>query len=107
MEQEEGRTLKVLNSINEMIALAFNLVSKQPALLPLYRRLLESAVATMPKARQFDAVMESAFDKISEELNKPDHVPQTIKISDGKQVREKATKTQKNISESLNNNAKL
>ena len=30
-----------------------------------------------------------------------------IKISDGKQVREKATKTQKNISESLNNNAKL
>ncbi len=107
MEQEEGRTLKILNSINEMIALAFNLVSKQPALLPLYRRMLESAVATMPKARQFDAVMESAFDKISEELNKPDHVPQTIKISDGKQVREKATKTQKNISELLNNNAKL
>jgi len=89
VQQEEGRTLKVLSSINEMISIAFNLVSKQPALLPLYRRMLESAVATMPKARQFDAVMESAFDKISEELNKPDHVPQTI---DTKKIKNAAAK---------------
>ena len=70
--QEEERTLSVLRNINEMISLAFGIVSKQPALLPLYRQMLESAVATMPKARQFDAAVETAFEKISKELNTPD-----------------------------------
>ena len=70
--QEEERTLGVLRNINEMISLAFGIVSRQPALLPLYRQMLESAVATMPKARQFDAAVETAFEKISKELNTPD-----------------------------------
>lgn len=69
---EEDKILKVLQNINEMITLAFGIVSKQPALLPFYRRMIESAVATMPNARQFDAVMDEAFDKISAELNTPD-----------------------------------
>lgn len=69
---EEDKILKVLQNINEMITLAFGIVSKQPALLPFYRRMIESAVATMPNARQFDAVMDEAFDKISEDLNAPD-----------------------------------
>ena len=72
LQQEEDRTLKVLRHINEIINMAFNIVSKQPALLPLYRQMLESAVATMPKARQFDAIMDIAFKKIDTELNAPD-----------------------------------
>ena len=71
-DAEEEKILKVLQNINEMITLAFGIVSKQPALLPLYKQMIESAVATMPNARQFDAVMDEAFDKISIELNKPD-----------------------------------
>jgi hypothetical protein len=38
--------------------------------------MLESAVATMPRARQFNAVMDTAFTKIGQELNKPDEIPQ-------------------------------
>lgn len=76
LEQEEERTLKVLRHINEIINMAFDIVSKQPALLPLYKQMLESAAATMPKARQFDAIMDTAFKKIDEELNAPDEKPQ-------------------------------
>ncbi|MBP5215504.1 MAG: hypothetical protein J6039_02990 [Alphaproteobacteria bacterium] len=69
---EEERTMKVLNNINEIIVKAFGLVSEQPALLPLYKQMLESAVATMPKARQFNSVMDTAFEHIEKELNAPE-----------------------------------
>ena len=72
LQQEEDRTLKILRNVNEIINMAFGIVSKQPALLPLYKQMLESAVASMPKARQFDAVLETAFKKIYQELNTPD-----------------------------------
>lgn len=75
--QDEERTLKVLNSVHNLINQAFNIVSQQPALLPLYRQMLESAVAAMPKARQFNAVMDTVFNQISQELNKPDEPPST------------------------------
>ena len=71
-EADEERTLLVLKEINEMINCAFGLVSQQPALLPLYRQMIESAVANIPSARQFDVVMETAFDNISKELNAPE-----------------------------------
>lgn len=72
LEREEERTLNVLRHINEIINMSFDIVSKQPALLPLYKQMLESAVATMPKARQFDAIMDAAFKKIEKELNEPE-----------------------------------
>lgn len=71
-EEDEQRTLLVLKEINEMINCAFSLVSQQPALLPLYRQMIESAVANIPNARQFDIVMETAFNDIKKELNAPD-----------------------------------
>jgi hypothetical protein len=75
VEREEERTLKVLKNVHELISQAFGIVSQQPALLPFYRQMLESAMSTMPKARQFDTVMDAAFDKISAELSKPDEPP--------------------------------
>lgn len=72
VEREEERTLRVLKNVHELISQAFGIVSQQPALLPLYRQMLESAMSTMPKARQFDTVIDAAFNKISAELNKPD-----------------------------------
>ena len=71
-DKEEEKTLSTLEAINEMINKSFVLVSQQPALLPLYRQMINSAVATMPNARQFDAVIDAAFEKISQELNTPD-----------------------------------
>jgi len=72
IEREKEQTLKVLRHINEIINMAFDIVSKQPALLPLYKQMLESAVSSMPKARQFEAIMEEAFKKIDKELNTPE-----------------------------------
>ena len=73
--REEERTLKILRNVNEIINMAFNVVSKLPALLPIYRQMLESAVVTQPKARQFESVITSAFNKINKELNLPDDNP--------------------------------
>lgn len=72
LEKDEQKTLTVLKNVHEIISQAFGIVSQQPALLPLYRQMLESAVATMPRARQFDAVMEQAFGKIAQDLNTPE-----------------------------------
>ena len=71
-DREEEHTLNVLRHVNEIINMAFGIVSNQPALLPLYKQMLESAVATMPKARQFGAVLDTAFRKIDKELNTPE-----------------------------------
>lgn len=71
LEREEGRILKVLDNINSIINQAFGIVSAQPALLPLYRQMLNTAVASMPNARQFENTIASVFDKIAEDLNKP------------------------------------
>jgi len=73
-ETAVARILDTLNNINGMIAKSFDVVSKQPALLPLYRQMIESAVATMPNARQFDAAMIRSFDAISDEFDKPDEL---------------------------------
>ncbi len=72
------KILDTLNDLNTMIGEAMNMVSKQPALLPLYRQMIESAVATMPNARQFDAIMEQVFNKIEAELNKPEPVKTAV-----------------------------
>ncbi len=74
-EAAVARILDTLNNINLMIAKSFDVVSKQPALLPLYRQMIESAVATMPNARQFDAAMLSSFNAIEDEFKKPDEPP--------------------------------
>lgn len=69
--QEEEKILQVLQHIHTTINQAFAIVSQQPALLPLYRQMIEAAVATIPNARQFEGVMEDVFTNISNELNKP------------------------------------
>lgn len=76
IERDEERTLNVLKNVHNIITQAFGIVSNQPALLPLYRQMLESAVATMPRARQFETVMETAFNKIEKELNTPEQPQQ-------------------------------
>ena len=76
VEREEERTLKVMKNVHELISQAFGLVSQQPALLPFYRQMIESTMAAMPKARQFDTVMDTVFAKIESDLKQPDE-PQT------------------------------
>ena len=48
---------------------AFELVSLQPALLPLYRQMISTLVSTMPSSRQYEPVIEKVFEKIDETLH--------------------------------------
>ena len=83
-EKQEENILNVLAHINEMVNQSFALISQQPALLPLYRQMIEAAVATLGNARQFENVLEDVFNKISVELNAPDapHKPAEDKMLD-------------------------
>ncbi|MBR1948200.1 MAG: hypothetical protein IKA30_00230 [Alphaproteobacteria bacterium] len=55
-----------------MIAQAFDVVSKQPALLNLYRQMISTIVACLSNARQYESVLGQCFDKISQEFSTPE-----------------------------------
>lgn len=67
-EEEHKKTIDSITTVNTMIKEAFALVSSQPLLLPLYRSMIESVIATMPRARQFESVLEQTFNNISKDL---------------------------------------
>ena len=71
-EIEHKKTIDGINTINTMIKEAFALVSTQPLLLPLYRSMIESVVASMPRARQFESIVEQTFNNIDKDLRQVD-----------------------------------
>lgn len=71
-EIEHKKTIDGITTINTMIKEAFALVSTQPLLLPLYRSMIEAVISSMPKARQFENILEQTFNNISKDLQKPD-----------------------------------
>lgn len=77
-EIEHKKTIDGITTINTMIKEAFALVSTQPLLLPLYRSMVEAVISSMPKARQFENVLEQTFNNISKDLQKTDGKPKPI-----------------------------
>jgi hypothetical protein len=69
-EVEAEKTLGGIKSLNELIASALPTVSQQPLLLPLYRSMIESFCASLPRARPFEAVIEKVFTAVEADLNK-------------------------------------
>ncbi len=69
--EENQATLAAVESIGRMVQEALMTVSQQPKLLPLYRSMVEAVVATMPKARCFETVLEQVFNGIEQELSAP------------------------------------
>ena len=88
------KNLKAINTIHTMIGQAFNIVSKQPALLDVYRQMIGSVVAGLTNARQYESILSSSFDKIAAELSAPDPVvesrPDTQLLSLGLQQQKNA-----------------
>lgn len=66
--QKVNETVQLLHTV---IANAFQVVSAQPLLLPLYRQMIETIVITLPNARQFEPVIEDVFGRIQEQLSQP------------------------------------
>ena len=71
-EAEQQNALNGVKTVHEMIKEAVGLWAQLPLLLPLYRVMIEAVIASMPRARMFENVLEQAFDSISKELSKPD-----------------------------------
>ena len=69
--------------IHTMITNAFQVVSAQPLLLPLYKKMIETAVVTFPNARQYEQVIEQVFDGIQQQLAQPEQEqpnPEMLKV---------------------------
>ena len=71
-EEEADKTLNAVKVIQEMITAAFQIVSAQPALLQLYRQMIDSVVVTLPNTRQFSNAIDAVFAQIEAELAQPD-----------------------------------
>ena len=71
-DEEADKTLNAVKTIHEMITTAFQVVSAQPALLPLYKQMIDSVVVTLPNTRQFSAAIDETFARIEQELAQPD-----------------------------------
>jgi hypothetical protein len=70
--EELEKTNEAVKTIHEMITAAFQVVSAQPALLPLYKQMIEAVVVTLPSARQFNAAIDETFARIEQDLAKPE-----------------------------------
>ena len=66
------QNIEAITSIHTIIAQAFDVVSKQPALLNLYRQMITSIVSSLSNARQYESVLGQCFDKITQEFATPD-----------------------------------
>lgn len=70
-EAEARKAMETVKSINDMIKVAFEVLSAQPLLLPLYKQMIMSVVVTLPNARQFQSVIEQTFAKIEQQIAMP------------------------------------
>jgi hypothetical protein len=73
MQSEEmAKTTEAVKIINDMVNQAFPAISAQPALLGLYKQMIEAVVATLPSARQFAAAIDESFKRIEADLAQPE-----------------------------------
>ncbi len=70
-DAEAQKAMETVKAVNDMIKIAFEVISAQPLLLPLYKQMMISVVATLPNARQFESVIEQTFAKIGRQLSQP------------------------------------
>lgn len=75
--EEAEQTLSAVKTIHDMVTSAFQVISAQPALLGLYKQMIESVVVTLPNTRQFTAAIDETFQRIEAELAQPEPEEQT------------------------------
>lgn len=70
--EEMEKTTEAVKMIHEFVTQSFQSISMQPALLGLYKQMVESLVVTLPSARQFAAAIDETFKKIEQNLAQPE-----------------------------------
>ncbi|MBQ8676861.1 MAG: hypothetical protein IJ529_00130 [Alphaproteobacteria bacterium] len=95
--------LSIIGAINTLINQSFDVVSKQPLLLDLYRQMLTGLVAGLSNSRQYESVLDSCFEKIAAEFAQPEAPApvsgiqeQAISLQTQKQANDYAIKKEQN-----------
>lgn len=70
--EEMAKTTEAVKMIHEFVTQSFQAVSTQPALLGLYKQMIEALVVTLPSARQFTAAIDETFNQIEQNLAQPE-----------------------------------
>lgn len=70
--EEAEQTTTAVKLINDMVNQSFVAISQQPALLPLYKQMIEAVVVTLPSARQFTTAIDETFKRIEADLAQPE-----------------------------------
>jgi hypothetical protein len=70
--EEAQKTVEAVKTIHDMVTSAFQVISAQPALLGLYKQMIESVIVTFPNTRQFTSAIDETFAQIQNELAQPD-----------------------------------
>lgn len=80
---EAQKVNEAVTLIHTMVTNAFEVISAQPLLLPLYRQMIETVVVTLPNARQYEPVIDEVFGNIQQQLSQPEPEqpnPEMLKI---------------------------
>jgi len=88
-EERSVHIQNTVNTINQMIIGAFQVVSTQPLLLGVYKQMLESLIATLPNARIYAPVIDKAFEAIENELTQKQEAVPNVAMMQLKQQEQK------------------
>ena len=86
-EEESGKTINAVKTINEMVTVALSTVSQQPLLLPLYKIMIDSVVDTLPRGRVFETVLEKVFADVTAFLEQQQQAQQIQQQQTARQSR--------------------
>lgn len=70
--EEMAKTTEAVKMIHEFVTQSFGAISQQPALLGLYKQMVESLVVTLPSARQFATAIDETFKQIEQSFAQPE-----------------------------------
>ena len=70
-QEQNAQNLEAVQTVSKLISDAFQIVSVQPLLLPLYRQMAETVISGMSRARAFEPVFEQVFNQIQKQLAQP------------------------------------
>jgi len=88
-EEKSIGVQNTIGAIHQTIVGAFEAVSNQPLLLPVYRQMIENLTATLPNARIYGPVLQRAFSLIEEDLNRKEKTIPDMGILSLKQQEQK------------------
>ncbi len=88
-DEKSANVQNTIAAIHQTIVGAFEAVSTQPLLLPIYKQMIESLAVTLPNARIYAPVLQRAFSLIEEDLNKNEEPVENMAMLSLKQQEQK------------------